>query len=200
MDLRIRQATEADGAQIRAIYAPFCGEDSAVSFEIVPPTVDEMARRVAETTAIYPWLVCEQGDNILGYAYAGRHSERAGYLWSVATAIYIDATRRRAGVGRALYTALLGVLRAQGFASAFAGTTLPNPASIGLHRAMGFEPVGVYRDVGHVGGTWFDTAWWQVSLRGRMVDPQPPTPVGLVIGTPAWDEAIAAGLAELPPR
>ncbi len=195
MIVQIRLATEADAAQIQAIYAPFCAADSAVSFEIVAPDVAEMSRRIARTLERYPWLVCDHGGEILGYAYAGPHSDRAGYLWSVSTAIYIGPGYRRAGVGRALYTALLGVLRVQRFASAYAGTTLPNPASVGLHLAMGFEPVGTYRDVGYLNQTWLDTAWWQVSLCGRMGDPQPPLWVGSVQGTPDWNEAINAGLA-----
>ncbi len=195
MNAALRLATQADLAQIQAIYAPFCGEDSAVSFEVVPPDVAEIGRRVAAILPGYPWLVCEVDDAIAGYAYAGPHGGRAGYRWSVSTAIYIAAGQRRAGVGRALYTSLLAILRLQGFASAFAGTTLPNPASIGLHRAMGFEPVGVYRDVGYVGGIWLDTAWWQVSLCGRMVAPEPPLSLEAVLDTPGWNEAIAAGLA-----
>lgn len=192
---RIRMATGQDAAQVQAIYAPFCAEDSPVSFEIVAPPTVEIRGRIERTLERFPWLVYERGDEILGYAYAGPHAERAAYLWSVSTAIYIRAGNRGSGVGRGLYTALLAILRLQGFASAYAGTTLPNPASIGLHQAMGFEPVGVYRDVGYAAGTWLDTAWWQVSLRGRMTDPERPLDVGGVVGSRGWDEAIAAGEA-----
>ena len=197
MAVRIRLATTADAPQILAIYAPFCAEDSPVSFEIVAPSLAEMAQRIRRTLPGFPWLVCERGDEIVGYAYAGPHAERAAYLWSVSTAIYIGARQRRSGIGRGLYTALLAILRLQGFASAFAGTTLPNPASIGLHQAMGFEPVGVYRDVGYAAGTWLDTAWWQVTLRGRMIEPQPPLKIEAVRDTPRWMAAIESGLAEI---
>lgn len=193
----IRLATPRDAAEVQAIYAPFCAEESLVSFEIVPPSVAEMAERMARIQERHPWLVCELAGAILGYAYAGPHSERAGYRWSVSTAIYIGPGCRRAGVGRGLYTALLAILRLQGFASAYAGTTLPNPASVGLHRAMGFEPVGVYRDVGYLDGQWLDTAWWQVSLCGRMTDPPPPRGIDAVRAAPGWDAAIAAGVARL---
>ncbi len=197
MATQIRLATPDDAAQIQAIYAPFCAEESLVSFEIVPPTVAEMAGRMTRIAAAYPWLVCDHAGEILGYAYASQHAERAGYRWSVSTAIYIKAGRRGSGVGRALYTTLLDILKLQGFASAYAGTTLPNPASIGLHQAMGYQAVGVYRDVGYLDGQWLDTAWWQVSLRGRMTDPRPPLDVASVLDTPDWHAAIGRGLAHL---
>ena len=193
MTPRIRMATGQDAEQVQAIYAPFCAEDSPVSFEIVAPSTAEIRGRIERTLERFPWLVCVRGGEIVGYAYAGPHAERAAYLWSVSTAIYIKAGNRGLGIGRGLYTTLLSILRLQGFASAFAGTTLPNPASIGLHRGMGFEPVGVYRDVGFAAGIWLDTAWWQVSLRGQMTDPERPRDVGEVEGSPAWNEAIAAG-------
>ena len=197
MAIQIRLATSADAAQIQAIYAPFCAEESPVSFEIVPPTVAEMAGRMARVAPAYPWLVCDRDGEILGYAYAGPHSERAGYRWSVSTAIYIKAGCRGSGVGRALYTALLDILKLQGFANAYAGTTLPNPASGGLHQAMGFQPVGVYRAVGFLNGRWLDTAWWQVPLRGRMADPQPPADLAAILDGPGWRAAIARGLGQL---
>ena len=199
MEPRIRLATRDDASQVQAIYAPFCEEDSHVSFEIAVPSVAEIAGRIDRTLERFPWLVAVEHGVILGYAYAGPHGDRAGYLWSVSTAIYIQKGRRRSGVGRGLYSALLAILRLQGFASAFAGTTLPNPASIGLHRAVGFTPVGEYRDVGYVGGRWLDTAWWQVSLRGRMPNPDPPRGINEVVGTPWWDEALALGAAQLRP-
>jgi phosphinothricin acetyltransferase len=164
MSPQIRLASEDDADQVRAIYAPFCADDSPVSFEVVPPSVEEMKGRIARTLDHFPWLVCEAAEEILGYVYAGPHSERAAYRWSVNTAIYIRPGRRRSGVGRALYASLFAVLRLQGYVNAYAGSTLPNPGSVGLHTAMGFEPVGVYRGVGYKAGAWHDVAWWQLAL------------------------------------
>jgi phosphinothricin acetyltransferase len=79
-------------------------------------------------------------------------------------AVYVDAAAARRGTGRALYTALLGLLRRQRLRWACAGITLPNPASVGLHEALGFEPVGVYREIGHKQGAWRDVGWWQAEL------------------------------------
>src|SRR4051794_24145768 len=99
----IRLATEADAEQVRRIYAPFCEEDSHVSFEVEPPTVEEMGRRIARTLKRHPWLVCEDSGEILGYVYGGVHSDRAAYRWSVNVTVYIAAGRRGSGIGRALY-------------------------------------------------------------------------------------------------
>src|SRR5579871_6584287 len=99
----IRLATPQDAAQILEIYGPFC-ESTPVSFELCAPTQEEMEQRIRTVSAQFPWLVCEQQANILGYAYASRHRERAAYQWSVDVAVYIRPENRRLGIGRALYT------------------------------------------------------------------------------------------------
>ena len=194
MTRRIRLATSDDASQIQAIYAPSCALETHVSFEIGAPTVAELERRIDQLLPRYPWLVCEEDDKILGYAYASSHSERAAYLWSVTTAIYIRADQVRSGVGFALYKSLLAILRLQGFASAYAGISMPNPGSVGLHRAVGFALVGEYRDVGFKNGRWMNSTWWQVSLGGRMTDPSPPASLDQIETTPAFTAALAAGL------
>jgi L-amino acid N-acyltransferase YncA len=194
MATTIRLATEHDAEQIQGIYAPFCGEGSSVSFEVEPPPVEVMRRRIAKTLEQYPWLVCDDHGEVLGYVYAGTHRERAAYRWSVDVTVYVRDGRRRSGVGRALYTSLFEALKLQGYYNAYAGTTLPNPGSVGLHRAMGFEPVGVYRGVGYKGGAWHDVAWWQLSLRERDATPRPPESVQAIRHSEGWDAALAAGL------
>jgi phosphinothricin acetyltransferase len=159
----IRVARSSDAAAIQAIYAPIVRE-TPISFEEVPPSVQDMKERIAETLAFHPYLVCEQDAELIGYAYAGAHRARAAYRWSVDVSVYVAATARRSGVGRALYAALLHLLRHQGFHSAFAGITLPNPNSVGLHEALGFRPVGTYKEVGFKHGTWHDVGWWRLAL------------------------------------
>jgi L-amino acid N-acyltransferase YncA len=192
MGVTIRQATSKDAAQILEIYSPFCG-DSGVSFEIRPPTIEEMESRIDSTTKRYPWLVCERDGLILGYAYAGPYRQRAAYRWAVEVTVYVHDGSQRKGVGRALYTVLFRILRLQGFHKAYAGTTLPNPASVGLHKAMGFEPVGVYRGVGYKAGKWHDVAWWQLSLQAEATPPKEPRDVTEIQATEGWKEAIAEG-------
>jgi len=192
----IRLATEDDAAQILEIYAPFC-RDTPVSFETEPPSLAEMRRRIAAILPSYPWLVCEEDGSILGYAYASKHRERAAYRWSVDVSVYVREGRRRGGLGRGLYTSLFAILRLQGFYNAVAGVTLPNPGSEGLHPAMGFEPVGVYPQIGYKCGDWHDVAWSQLALRHPEPNPRPPLPLDAVLGTRGWDEAIAVGFAGL---
>jgi phosphinothricin acetyltransferase len=160
-----------DAAACSAIYAPFV-DDSAVSFEEVPPAPAELAERIAGYTERYPWLVAEHGGEIAGFAYAGPHRARAAYRWTVEVSVYVHAGHRRAGVGRALYGALLPMLRSQGLALAIAGITLPNDASVALHEAFGFEFVGVFPGVGFKAGAWRDVGFW---LR-RLTSPEPGAP------------------------
>ncbi len=188
----IRLATEADADQVLEIYAPFCRE-TPVSFETEPPSLDEMRRRIAKTLPDFPWLVCEENGLILGYAYASKHRERAAYVWSVDVSAYVREGRRRGGLGRALYTSLFAILRLQGYHNALAGITLPNPGSEGIHRSMGFQPVGVYKNIGYKCGRWHDVAWSQLALREPEPEPRPPLALESVRGSREWDEAIAAG-------
>ena len=163
MARQIRMARTSDAAQIQAIYAPIV-RDTTISFEEEPPTVDETARRIAGTLPTHPYLVCEEDGGIVGYICGSTHRARAAYRWSVDTTIYVDGRSRRSGVGRALYEALVPILRRQGFHSAFAGIALPNAGSVGLHEALGFRSVGVYQEVGFKHGRWRDVGWWRLAL------------------------------------
>ena len=195
-NLTLRLAAIRDADQIAGIYAPYV-LDTPASFELIPPTAEEMSERIAETLEKTPWLVCTQGSEICGYAYASLHRPRAAYRWSVNVSAYVRAGLQRQGIGRALYTALLGMLPLQGFLSAYAGITLPNAASVGLHEALGFTPVGVYRDVGYKLGRWHDVGWWQRSLGEHPAAPREPLVLQQVLGLPEWQAALAKGSALL---
>lgn len=175
MAVALRLARPADAPDVAAIYAPFV-TDAVVSFETTPPTADEMARRIEATLRTLPWLVADDGGRVVGYAYATPYRSRAAYQWTCEVSVYLAATHRRQGVGRRLYGALFAVLRAQGFVTAHAGIALPNAASVGLHEALGFAPVGVYRGVGFKAGAWRDVGWWALRLR-EDPDPQPVRPL-----------------------
>lgn len=190
----IRLATaEDDARQIAEIYAPFVRE-TAISFEMEPPGEDEMQRRIVSTLETLPWLVCERAGEIWGYAYASPHRTRAAYQWAVDVAVYVHETHHRAGVGRALYTSLLAALPLQNFYTACAGVTLPNPASVGLHEAMGFLPVGVYKNVGFKMRRWHDVGWWTRPLQEYVDVPADPIPLPAVAHTGAFSAALASGL------
>jgi L-amino acid N-acyltransferase YncA len=194
MSAAIRLATAHDAEQIQAIYAPIV-RDTAISFELVPPTVDEMRQRITKTLEHLPWVVCAQRGEVLGYAYASAHRSRAAYQWSVDVSVYIHASTRRSGVGRAIYTSLCTLLALQGFFNAYAGITLPNPGSVGLHEAMGFRPVGVYRAVGYKLGAWHDVGWWQRTLQEHTLAPATPSDLQHIRTAAMWETALTAGLA-----
>ncbi len=196
MSATIRLATGSDAAGVLVIYTPIVRE-TAISFEVAPPDVTEMRRRIEDTLVRFPWLVCVEDGQLLGYAYASQHRTRAAYQWSVDVSVYVHAQARRSGVGTSLYTSLLQVLHLQGFYNAYAGITLPNPASVGLHESLGFQHVGVYRSVGYKLGAWHDTGWWQRALRTHSGPPDPPAEFRAVRSAPECASAVAAGLASL---
>jgi phosphinothricin acetyltransferase len=188
----LRVAEPTDAAGVAEVYAPAV-VGSSISFETEPPTAEEMRARIAVNLAFAPWLVCVDGDRVDGYAYASRHRDRAAYGWSVEASVYIREGQRRARLGRALYTALFALLRAQGFRAAHAGITLPNEASVGIHESFGFRLVGVYPRVGFKCGAWYDVGWWQLELGDRTGPPTPTLPMDALLRSPTWQEAIAAG-------
>ncbi|MFM5947698.1 MAG: arsinothricin resistance N-acetyltransferase ArsN1 family B [Novosphingobium sp.] len=159
MDLRAADP-DRDAARCAAIYRPFV-TDGWTSFETDPPGSAEMARRIADYGASHAWLVAERDGAVIGYAYGSPHRTRAAYSSSCDVAVYVDPACARQGVGRALYERLLPELAAKGLHAAFAGIALPNPGSIALHEAVGFTPVGIYREVGWKCGGWRDVGWWQ---------------------------------------
>jgi phosphinothricin acetyltransferase len=152
-----------DAAACAAIYAPHV-EEGVTSFEERAPDSAEMEDRIRRQIATHPWLVAEEEGQIAGFAYACRHRSRAAYRWSVDVSVYVAATHRRKGHGRRLYGALFEELRERRFHVACAGITLPNEASVALHEGLGFEPVGVYREIGWKEGAWRDVGWWQLRL------------------------------------
>jgi phosphinothricin acetyltransferase len=194
----IRLATAADGPALAEIYRPAV-TDSATSFELDPPDGDEMARRVAGIMEQTPWLVLERDGVVLGYAYASLHRARPAYQWSVEVSAYVHHDARRLGVARALYTSLFAALVVQGFRNAYAGVTLPNAASLRLHTAVGFTPVGVYRGIGYKQGEWHDVGWFERALAPRDAAPAAPRALRDCRDEAAFAAALARGTTEFRP-
>jgi len=196
MTATIRPATEDDAAAVAAIYAPYV-RDTAVSFEVDAPAAAEMRQRIARTLPQYPWLVCARGPEVLGYAYGSQFRVRAAYQWSVEVTVYVAAQAHRHGIGRALYTALIRLLVLQGYHRAYAGITLPNPASIGLHESLGFTRVALYHAVGFKRGAWHDVGSWELSLQPPSLPSGPPLPFDSIRTSPDCEAALAAGVSLL---
>ena len=168
--MRIRRATLDDAAAIAAIYGAYVRE-TTITYEYDPPDETEVRRRLAAIGEFYPWLVAEaEGGRIAGYVHGSRHAERAAYSWSADVAVYLHPDFHRQGLARRMYNILFPLLRAQGVHSLYAGISLPNEASLALHRGMGFEDVGTYRQVGFKFGRWLDATWL-----GHSFDDPPPT-------------------------
>lgn len=172
----VRPASAQDGAACLAIYRPYV-QDTAISWEIDVPTVDEMAARIDGLRATHEWLVLERDDQIIGFAYGQPLKRLATFQWSAETGIYVDLDHRRAGGGHQLYTQLLRRLTERGYRQAFAGITQPNEASNGFHQSFGFQDAGLYRRVAWKHESWHDVAWMQLDLLDTSGPDGPPGPI-----------------------
>jgi phosphinothricin acetyltransferase len=178
-----------------AIYAPIVTE-TAISFETDPPTIEEFTQRILDKSKTYPWLVCEAGGELLGYAYAGAYRSRRAYQWAVEVSVYVGSQNRRLGVGKALYTSLLNILELQGYLIAYAIIAVPNPVSTALHKSVGFEPFAVFDRVGFKFGKWHDVEWWRLYLTEQPPrEPAPPADMSAVTQNPEWTRALTTGFA-----
>lgn len=163
-DVSVRDARESDAAAIAAIYNHYI-RATVITFEVDELGTDEIVRRVRDVTDMgLPWVVAEDSDRILGYAYAHQFRARAAYNLTVETTIYLDSTSTGRGVGTALYAHLLPRLRALGLHVAIAGIALPNEASVAVHESFGFAPAGLLRQVGRKFDQWIDVGYWQLAL------------------------------------
>lgn len=163
-NIKIRLAAESDSTSILGIYAPYI-KDTVITFECKVPTIEEFKKRIANIKVKYPWLVCEINNNIVGYAYASSFNAREAYDWSADFSVYISPEYHRKNIGKALYFGLFEILKLQGYYNAYAGITLPNIKSEGLHESFGFKPVGVYNNVGYKFEKWYDVKWYGLKIK-----------------------------------
>lgn len=155
----IRQARPADADAIVRIYSPLV-TDSAISFEIEPPSTTEMKTRMSSIATTDPWLVLESAGEIAGYAYASDFRHRPSYASTRETTVYVHPDHHRRGVGRTLMMALLSEIAARGAHLAVAVIALPNDASIRLHESLGFSHVGTFHEVARKFDRWHDEGHW----------------------------------------
>ncbi|MGH8251533.1 MAG: GNAT family N-acetyltransferase [Steroidobacteraceae bacterium] len=163
MTAQFRSATAADAVEIAAIYNHYVRE-SVVTFEEEPVKDAEMASRVIDITASYPWLVAVSGGKIVGHACAAAWKRRSAYRFAAESTVYLAPASTGLGLGRKLYGILIAEMRSRGLRCAIAGISLPNPASIALHEKMGFRPVGRLGEVGWKFGRWVDVGCWELIL------------------------------------
>jgi L-amino acid N-acyltransferase YncA len=177
----IRIATVEDAAQIAAIYRPYV-EKTSITFEEIPPTIEEMAAKIRKVGSVFPFIVFEaegvgpgRGE-ILGYAYATRYRERAAYRWSLEDSVYLREDSKGRGLGKALLGALLELLRELGYFKVYAVITPPNPASLALHERFGFKGLCRFDDTAFKRGQWLAIDWSELTLRDIASLPPGPPP------------------------
>jgi len=160
----IRSAKDDDALDIAYIYNYYIATSHA-TFEIEPIDEAEMLRRIEECWySGYPFLVCEENDEIVGYAYGRRFRVRQAYLHSVEVTVYVRPGHTERGIGKLLYEKLFDEIRKGDFHAIIGGISLPNDASIKLHENFGFEKVAHFREVGRKFDRWIDVGYWQLIL------------------------------------
>lgn len=164
MNTMIRPVSKADAADILDIYSPYI-TDTVITFETEVPTIEEFAERIEYINNKLPYIVCEVEGRAVGYAYASKHRARSAYKYSVDVSIYVAPNYQNKGIGKTLYTNLFKMLNKYNYYSAYAGITLPNEKSIGLHKSFGFIEVGTYHNVGFKNGKWLDVMWLEKPLK-----------------------------------
>ena len=172
--MSIRVARPQDGAALLSIYSQYIR--TPITFEFDLPSPEEFSRRVASTLEHYPYLVWQEGNALLGYAYAHPEREREAYQWNAELSIYLAPSATGRGIGRRLYAALMDLLVLQGVRTAYGVVTDPNPASEGLHQALGFRRAGVHRNTGYKDGAWYDVIWFEKALAPYDLAPAPVVP------------------------
>lgn len=176
----IRPARMRDVEKLLEIYAPYV-TDTAITFEYAVPSAEEFAGRVRDISERYPYLVAEQGEKILGYAYAHAFNGRSAYDWAVETSIYVDRAKRRTGVGGRLHRALETALKAQGILNMNACIGVPageddeylTRNSQEFHAHLGYRPVGEFTQCGYKFGRWYSMIWMEKHIGLHLPD-QPP--------------------------
>jgi L-amino acid N-acyltransferase YncA len=159
----IRPALPEDAPAICDIYNHYV-QSTIITFEEDAVSGSEMARRISDTSASFPWLVTECDGCVIGYASAAHWKSRSAFRFTVESAIYLKPGSTGRGVGNEMYKALVAQLQQRGIHSVIAGIALPNLASIALHEKLGFRKIGHFPEVGWKLGTWIDVGYWELSL------------------------------------
>ena len=170
--MAIRAVRADDFTSITAITNHYI-TTSSIHFAYEPVAEADLRAMWERSRDRHPWLVTEDGGEVLGYAKSGVWRDRAAYHWTCEVGLYIADAARGRGLGRTLYAALLDDCQRRGFRSAVAGITLPNDASIALHERCGFTRVGTFADAGWKNGAWHDVAWFQRALGPSGTEPNP---------------------------
>ncbi len=180
--MSIRMATETDLPQILAIYGPYV-TDTPFSFEYTVPTLEDFTLRFRAVTTQFPWLVWEEDDRVLGYAYGSAPFERAAYQWCAEDSIYLHPDARGRGIGRQLHETLEKLLTIQGYRKIYAVITSENEGSLAFHRAMGYRTLAHFPECGYKFGKIYGTIWMEKTLFLGTLPNKPPTSICELVDT-----------------
>lgn len=158
--MNIRIAKPEDAEKLIDIYKYYV-EETDITFEYDVPTVEEFAERIKNTLKRYPYIVAQDGDTILGYAYAGTFHARRAYDWSVETSIYVKHGISGRGIGTKLYNELERYLKMQNIVNVNACITYPNEKSEAFHKKFGYKTVAHFTKCGYKFGQWKDMIWME---------------------------------------
>ncbi len=147
--------------------------DTPITFEVELPSADDFLQRIKNISRDYPYIVWEMDGRVMGYAYAHRYKERSAYQWGAELSVYIDSGAVGHGGGRKLYGALIELLRLQNVKTVYGCVTAGNPASDGLHYAMGFHLAGTFKKAGFKNDRWHDVYWYEKSIGAYGDVPEP---------------------------
>lgn len=169
----VRELEPRDCQAIYQIYMPFI-TDTAVTFETADPGLAEFSGRLLSIAGNYPFLVAESGGEIAGYAYASQHRSRPAYRWCTESSVYIHPSYTGKGLGHLLYSQLLEKLKKQDYRIVYGLITVPNEASIALHKKCGFKELAIHRNTGYKAGRWHDVLWMEKVLNEFSDNPPEP--------------------------
>lgn len=194
---RIRLARAEDAAAVRDIYAPYV-LTTAITFDLVPPSVEEMAHKITSTLAMRPFLIAENDERVLGFSYASAFRPRDAYIHAIETSVYLDQDYKGRGLGRRLYTALENILRLQHVYTANACISYIDPAdeyspttSRLFHERMGYKQCAHIPNCGRKFDRWYGIIWMQKELLPLTQEPEHFIPLP-ELDAAALEEAIAA--------
>jgi phosphinothricin acetyltransferase len=159
----IRRVVPADAKAISSIYNYYVN-NTEISFEEKPVSINEMEKRIRETTAEYPWFVAEKEGSILGYAYTNKYRERSAYRYTAELTVYIKNGEEGKGLGAELMGRVIEETRKKGVHTLISAIAIPNERSVTIHEKFGFEKVGHLKDVGFKLDRWIDVGYWELVL------------------------------------
>jgi phosphinothricin acetyltransferase len=164
--ISIRHAEERDAEAIRSIYN-YEVEHETATFDLVPRSLEDQLEWQRARTGAFCVYVAELDGEVVGFGALSPYKERAAYRTSVEDSVYIRRDLGRQGIGRAMLSHLLEAAENGGFHAVMARITTLSEGSIALHEALGFQLVGIERQIGRKFNKWLDVALMQCLLTER---------------------------------